>query len=314
MNVICAIIFGKRYSEEDGEFQYILSSIKMIANFDLTHPVNYLPILRLLPNSSLANLKRGIEMRDSVLAKVLKEHKETFDPENLRDFTDFILSELKKQELEDKTAQNLVDDVNLQQILSDLFMAGIETTTTSLTWCFGYLARYPDVQKRIAQERKQIIGDRMPRLSDRGNLHYFEAAIQEVLRMGSVAPLAIPHKTLHNTECNGHKIPAGAQVWYNVWSLHYTGKEWKEPHCFKPERFLDEEGRLMRTTDQSFLPFGAGRRVCIGEALARMELFVFLSNILYRYDILPDSDLPDLDGEFGVALKPKPFKIKLTLH
>ena len=54
--------------------------------------------------------------------------------------------------------------------------------------------------------------------------------------------------------------------------------------------------------------------MCIGEALARMELSVFLSNILYRYDILPDSDLPDLDGEFGVALKPKPFKIKLTLH
>ena len=125
----------------------------MITNFDSTTPVNFLPILRLLPNSSLANLKRGIQMRDSVLAKVLKERRETFDPENLRDFTDLILSELKKQELEDRTAQNLVDDVNLQQILSDLFIAGIETTTTVLTCAFGYLARHPDVQKCIAEER-----------------------------------------------------------------------------------------------------------------------------------------------------------------
>ena len=68
----------------------------MITNFDSTTPVNFLPILRLLPNSSLANLKRGIQMRDSVLAKALMEHRETFDPENLRDFTDFILSKLKK--------------------------------------------------------------------------------------------------------------------------------------------------------------------------------------------------------------------------
>ena len=313
-NVICAIIFGKRYSEDDGEFQYILNSITMISNFDLTTPVNYLPILRLLPNSALANLKQGIEMRDSVLAKVLKEHKETFDPENLRDFTDFILSELKKEELEDRKAQNLVDDVNLQQILSDLFLAGIETTTTVLTWCFAYLARYPDVQKRVAEERRRIIGDRIPRLSDRGSLNYFEAVIHEVLRMGSVAPLAAPHKTTYNTECNGHKIPAGTQVWYNVWSLHFNENEWKEPYCFKPERFLDREGILMRTTDQSFLPFGTGRRVCVGEALARMELFVFLSNILYKYDIVPDGDLPNLDGEFGVVLKPKPFKIKLIPH
>ena len=313
-NVICAIIFGKRYSEDDDEFHYILNSITMITNFDLTTPINFLPILRLLPNSSLARLKRGIEMRDSILAKILKEHKETFDPENLRDFTDFILNELKKQEVEDRTTQNLVDDVNLQQILSDLFVAGIETTTTVLTWAFGYLVRHPDVQKCIAEERKRTIGDRMPRLSDRGSLNYFEAVIQEVLRMGSVTPLAAPHQTVQNTECNGHKIPNGTQVWYNVWSLHFNENEWKEPYCFKPERFLDRAGKLMRTTDQSFLPFGAGRRVCVGEALARMELFVFLSNILYKYDIVPDGELPSLDVEFGVVLKPRPFKIKLSPH
>jgi len=312
-NVICAIIVGKRYSEDDCDFWQIVDSAKVIFGFDLGSPVNQLPFLRFLPNASIANLKRGIEMRDEVLTKILNEHKETFDPENLRDFTDFVISEMKKQELEDKTAQGLVDDVNLQQILCDLFLAGMETTTTMLTWCFAYFAHYPDVQKRVAEERIQTIDDRKPRLSDRGKLSYFEAVIQEVLRMGSVIPFNL-HKAIQDTECNGHKIPAGTQVSYNLWSLHFNEQEWKEPYCFRPERFLDDEGKLTRTTDQSFLPFGAGRRVCIGEALARMELFVFLSSILWKYDIVPDGDLPDLDGEFGISLKPKPFKVKLCTH
>ena len=309
--MICAIIFGKRYSEDEGDFLYILNSIKLIADFDLTAPVNYLELLRLLPNASLTDLKRGLEMRDYVLDKALKDHRETYDPDNLRDFTDFILSEFEKQSKEDRSTRDCIDDINLQQILSDLFLAGIETTTTTLTWCFAFLARYPDVQDRVAEERRKILGDRMPVLSDRGSLHYFEAVIQEVLRMASVAPLAVPHKALHSIECGGRKIPAGTQIWYNSWALHNDEREWNEPSCFTPERFLDEQGRLMRTTDQSFLPFGAGRRVCIGEALARMELFVFLSSILYRYEILPDVELPDLDGEFSIVLKPKRFKVKL---
>jgi len=316
-NVICAIIFGRRYSIDHSEFQCIRHSINMIFSFDFTAPVNYLPILTLFPNSSLDAFKRGLELKDNFLDKVLKEHKESFDPEHLRDFTDFILSELKKLELEDESAQHLVDDINLQQILSDLLVAGVETTTTMLTWSTAYLARYPEVQSRIAEERKKVLGDRMPRLSDRGSLHYFEAVIQESLRMGTVAALAIPHKTIHNTECNGYKIPAGTKVWYNVWSMHHDETKWREPYCFMPQRFLDSEGKLMRTTDQSFLPFGSGRRVCIGEALARMELFMFLSNILYRYELVPDSDLPRLDGEdgeLGLVFKPKPFKIKLNRH
>ena len=312
--MICAIIFGKRFSEDDKDFRTILSAVTVIANFDFTAPVNKLPFLQLLPNSRFDNLKQAVKVRDNFFAKVIKEHKESFDSENLRDFTDFILSEAQKEKSEDKTTQDLVDDENLLQILSDLFMAGMETTATVLTWCFAILPKYPDVQKRVAEERKLIIGDRMPRLSDRGSLPYFEAVIQEALRIGSVAPLAVPHKTLQATECSGHKIPAGTQVWYNVWSLHNDESQWKEPRCFKPERFLDNEGKLVRTTDQSFLPFGAGRRVCIGEALARMELFVFLSNILWKYDILPDGELPDLDGEFAIILKPKPFKIKLVSH
>lgn len=310
-NIICAIIFGKRYSEDDEEFNDVIQSLNYITKFDLTAAVNFVAPLRLLPNTTLDSLKRGLKMRDFILDRALMEHRKTYDPNNLRDFTDFVLSEFEKHEQDSETSKGKVDDENLQQILSDLFMAGIETTATTLTWCFAYLAACPEVQQRVAEERQKMIGDRMPKLSDRGNLHYFEAVIQEVLRIGTVAPLAVPHKTLYSTECGGHRIPAGTQVWYNIWGINNDAKEWDDPYSFKPERFIDEDGNLLRAADQSFLSFGAGRRVCVGEALARMELFVFLSNILYRYDILPDGTPPDLEGVFSVVLKPKPYKIKL---
>ena len=281
---------------------------------NVTSPVNYVKFLRLFPNSVLAELKHGIELRDQILDNVLREHRETYDPENLRDFTDFVLRELDRQGKDDHLMLKSIDDENLRQILSDLFVAGTETTTTVLTWCFLFLAAYPGVQKVIAKEREKVLGDRMPRLSDRGSLHYFEAVIHEALRMSSVAPLALPHKTIKNTECAGHKIPAGTQIWYNIWGIHHDEKYWDEPFSFKPERFIDENGKLIRTTDQSFVPFGAGRRSCIGEALARMEIFIFLSNILYRYDIVADGEPPDLEGEFYIVVKPKPFKIKLEQH
>lgn len=308
-NVICALIFGKNYAEDDEDFCDALRAVKLIADFDLTAPVNYVALLRLLPNKALTNLKRGIELRDKILDKVLTEHRDTFDPSNLRDFTDFVLSESMKEG--DENERRIVKHVNLRLMLSDLFLAGIETTTTALRWSLAYLTAYPEVQQRVAEERRRVIGDRRPRLSDRGTLHYFEAVIQEVLRMSSVAPLSVPHKTIRNTACGGHRIPAGTQVWYNVWGINHDEKEWDEPHRFEPERFLDRDGKLLRSNDQSFLPFGAGRRVCIGEALARMEIFVLLSSILERYEVVPDGSPPDLEGDFSVVLQPKPYKIKL---
>ena len=288
--------------------------LQTLAKVDFTSIVNFVKFFRLFPNNSLTELKRASLIRDQILDKILKEHRETYDPENLRDFTDIVLSELDREEKDGYMARKRIDDENLRQIFSDLFFAGSETTTSVLTWCFAYLAACPDVQRQIAKEREKVIGDRMPRWSDKGSLDYFEAVIQEALRMGSVVPLAVPRKTIHSTECGGHKIPAGTQVWYNMWSIHHDQKQWDEPFSFKPERFIDGNGKLIRATYQSFLPFGGGKRRCIGESVARMEIFILLSNVLYRYDIVADGGAPDLEGEFGTVLKPKPFRIKVKHH
>ena len=124
--------------------------------------------------------------------------------------------------------------------------------------------------------------------------------------------LGAPHKAMNNSKIDGKDIPKGTQLFINHWAFHYDEREWKEPTAFKPERFLDSNGSFVHGMNISFLPFGAGRRVCVGEAMAKLELFLFISNILYRYDlkIEPGKAAPDLEGVLGVVLGPKPYEIQ----
>ena len=133
------------------------------------------------------------------------------------------------------------------------------------------------------------------------------------MRLSSLAPLGVPHKTIRDTSIDNLKIPKGTQVWFNHWAIHHDERHWDEPDDFKPERWLDNEGKLVPGAKLSYLPFGAGRRVCIGESLAKIELFLYLSSILYRYDIetAPDGSLPDLEGVVSLLSTPKPFEVTL---
>lgn len=112
----------------------------------------------------------------------------------------------------------------------------------------------------------------------------------------------------------GQSIPQGTQIFFNHWAFHYDEREWDEPNTFKPERFLDSDGNYVHGMNISFLPFGAGRRVCVGEAMAKLELFVFISHILYRYEIraAEAEAKPEVEGTLGVVLRPKPYKIQLV--
>ncbi|RXN23406.1 steroid 17-alpha-hydroxylase 17,20 lyase-like protein [Labeo rohita] len=118
-------------------------------------------------------------------------------------------------------------------------------------------------------------------------------------------------------KCVGeYAVQKGTRVIINLWSLHHDEKEWKNPELFDPRRFLNEEGDGLCCPSASYLPFGAGVRVCLGEALAKMELFLFLSWILQRFTLeMPTGQpLPDLQGKFGVVLQPKKFKVIAKLR
>ncbi|XP_063818009.1 steroid 17-alpha-hydroxylase/17,20 lyase [Pseudophryne corroboree] len=319
-NVVCSLCFNTRYSRDDAEFETMLRYSKGIVDTVAKDSlVDIFPWLQLFPNKDLALLKKSVEARDQLLQKKLKEHEEAFCSETVQDLLDALLK--AKFSMENNNSNfpqgiGLTDD-HILMTVGDIFGAGVETTTTVLKWAIAYLLHYPEVQKKIQEELDVKVGfGRHPLLSDRKTLHYLEATIAEVLRIRPVSPLLIPHVAMQDSSIGEYTIPKDARVVINLWSLHHDEKEWENPEDFNPERFLDENGNRVHSPSQSYLPFGAGIRVCLGEALAKMEIFLFLSWILQRFTMeVPEGDpLPDLEGKFGVVLQVKPFKVTTKLR
>ncbi|XP_010857901.1 PREDICTED: steroid 17-alpha-hydroxylase/17,20 lyase [Bison bison bison] len=211
----------------------------------------------------------------------------------------------------------LLSNRHMLATIGDIFGAGVETTTSVIKWIVAYLLHHPSLKKRIQHDIDQIIGfNRNPTISDRNRLVLLEATIQEVLRIRPVAPMLIPHKAVIDSSIGDLTIDKGTDVVVNLWALHHNEKEWQHPDLFMPERFLDPTGTQLISPSLSYLPFGAGPRSCVGEMLARQELFLFMSRLLQRFnlEIPDDGKLPSLEGHASLVLQIKPFKVKIEVR
>nr|AAP57512.1 cytochrome P450 CYP17-a1 [Monopterus albus] len=319
-NVISSLCFNSSYHRGDPEFeamlQYSQGIVDTVAKDSL---VDIFPWLQIFPNSDLRLLKQCVSIRDKLLQKKYDEHKADYSDYVQRDLLDALLR--AKRSAENNNTEGIRaqfgdhSEDHLLMIVGDIFGAGVETTTTVIRWAITYLIHHPQVQRQIQEELDSKIGvDRSPKLSDRASLPYLEATIREVLRIRPVAPLLIPRVTLSDTSLGDFIVRKGTHVIINMWSLHHDEKEWEDPELFDPGRFLNSDGTGLITPSPSYLPFGAGIRVCLGEALAKMEVFLFLSWILQRFtlSVPPGHSVPSLEGKFGVVLQPAKYKVNAT--
>lgn len=282
-NVICAICFGRRYDHEDQE---LLGLIDLGNEFGESaasgNLADFLPILRLLPNRALSRFREINRRFHDFVQQILREHYRTFEKGHIRDVTDSLIEHCQDRKL-DENANLQLPDEKIISVVMDLFGAGFDTVTTALSWSLLYLVTHPDVQEKIHRELDAVVGRaRCPRLSDRPQLPYLEAFILETFRHSSFVPFTIPHSTTRDTTLNGFYIPKGTCVFVNQWQVNHDPELWGDPGAFRPERFLGSEGRVDRARAEQVLLFGLGRRRCVGEGLARAELFLFLALLLHR--------------------------------
>ena len=147
----------------------------------------------------------------------------------------------------------------LVQVIGDLFTAGAETTSTTLRWGFIYLLHYPEVQQKLQDEIEQVIGSsRNPSMADRSNMPFTEAYLTELQRIADIIPFGVPHATTEDVTFRGYHIPKGTQVWPNLHYVHHNEETWGDPEVFKPERFLDDDGKFQKP--ENVLPFSIGKR------------------------------------------------------
>lgn len=142
-------------------------------------------------------------------------------------------------------------------ICLDLFQAGTETTSNTLAFTIAYMLNYPDVQRKVCDELDRIVGDeRLPCLDDRSRLPYTEAVICEVQRIANVAPVGIAHRCTADVQLGKFVIPKDTMALVSLYSLHMDTDYWRDPHVFRPERFMDDGGNLVQ--HECFMPFGSG--------------------------------------------------------
>ncbi|XP_068116387.1 cytochrome P450 2J6-like [Hyperolius riggenbachi] len=312
-NIISFMVFGRRYEYDDPTFRSILNivheNMKMAGGF-WAQLYNAFGFIKYLPLPHQKIFKNSNIVFDFI-RKVLEEHRVTRVPGDPRDYIDCYLEELDKNR---KDGHNSTfDDENLLICVADLFFAGTASTSATLEWSLLYMMAFPDIQEKCRKEIDDIRGDRgHVTYEDRVRMPYTQAVLQEVQRFASVSPFAFAHSPLNDSQLNGYTIPKGTFIIPDLSALHCDESQWKYPHEFNPENFLNKDGELMKV--EAFLPFSAGPRVCLGENLARMEIFLFFTTMLTHFEFhWPDpKSLPDFTPIFGLIQVPKCFKMRLV--
>uniref|UniRef100_A0AAQ6ISZ8 Cytochrome P450, family 2, subfamily X, polypeptide 9 n=1 Tax=Anabas testudineus TaxID=64144 RepID=A0AAQ6ISZ8_ANATE len=277
-NIICQVLFGTRYEYDDEFIRVIVRCFTenaKITNGPWTMLYDSVPIVRKLPLPFTKAFKNAERGSDG----------SSFSEEQL------IMYAL------------------------DLHFAGTDTTSNTLLTGFLYLMTNPHIQERCQQEIDKVLeGKEWVGFDDRHNMPYVQAVIHEVQRIANTVPLSVFHCTTKDTELMGYSIPKGTMIIPNLTSVLNEEGQWKFPHEFNPENFLNDQGEFVKP--EAFMPFSAGPRMCLGEGLARMELFLITVTLLRKFKFIwpEDAGEPDYTPVYGVTLTPKPYYMKVQLR
>ncbi|XP_004438004.1 PREDICTED: cytochrome P450 2D14-like [Ceratotherium simum simum] len=309
-NVISSLTFGRRFEYNDPRFLELLDlaekGVQEESGF-LRKVLEAIPVLLRIPGLA-AKVFPGQRAFMALLDELIAEHRMTRDPaQPPRDLTDTFMDKVEKAKGNPESSFN---DENLRLVVADLFSAGMVTTSITLAWALLLMILHPDVQRRVQQEIDEVIGQaRRPEMGDQAHMPFTMAVVHEVQRFGDIIPLGVSHLTSHDVEVQGFLIPKGTTLITNLSSVLKDETVWKKPFRFHPEHFLDAQGRFVK--QEAFMPFSAGRRSCLGEPLARMELFLFFTCLLQRFSfsVPAGQPRPSDHGVSGVLVTPAPYQL-----
>ncbi len=309
--VIFRILFGER-GRDDEDFVEMVKLTKdfVITALDITK-ADFLPPTRIFYRKSFQQFNYIAALLERLILKKIKEHKDSHDPESLRDMTDALLKISSELDESEKQTLSLTEDLVVSATLQESFGSAIEPIVSVLNWAVFYMIAYPDIQAQIQQELDEVVGrERQPCYEDRKRLPFTEACIHEIMRHATLQPLGLPHYTTTDTTINGYFIPKNTTVFFNLYGLTRDERYWKEPEKFNPRRFLSESSEVRTDLLDRYYQFGIGKRRCIGENLSRLEIFMFLTNLMQKckFESVAGEKL-SFDGIPGFFVNPEKYKV-----
>ena len=317
LNYMQRLMFGKRNSIDNPD---VAAAHSMIDINKGTQHITYLevipaiwrPFFMLYRHEELCNFLKAVRALNSFLSKNLKQHQESFDPENIQYFADALLQASNTQAESDQKKAGLRENDIVLGTLAQFTGAGTEFPKMILHWALLYMITYPDVQAKIQKELDEVVGrGQKPSFKHRGELPFTEACINEIFRHSAATSLpAVPYATIEDTTLEGYFIPKNTPVIPSYYSLTRDERYWEEPEQFNPYRFLNENGKIRKDLLDKFYPFGMGARRCIGESLGRLQIFLFFTNLMHRckFEKVSGEEL-SFEPQPGVFMNPQKYRV-----
>ncbi|KAK0396069.1 hypothetical protein QR680_001552 [Steinernema hermaphroditum] len=315
-SIINTLLFGYRFDEEHiDEFKKLKSLLNEHLRL-ITCPAGFamqafpFKVSKHLPWTG-AVYKEMMSNRDVLFGyfrKQIQKHKNEIDFSNLEESTDYVEAYLKA--MQKNSASDHYNDIQLANVCFDLWIAGMETTSNTISWGVVYLLNNIHIQEKIHNELDTVIGsDRLITLADKNDLVYLNAFVNEVQRAANLVPQNLLHRTTRQVVLNGMTIPQGTCIIPQISCALLDDRVFDNPYEFRPERFI-EDGQLKKI-DQ-LVPFSMGKRQCLGESLARMELFLITANLMNQYKFsLSGSVPPSIKKRLGITVQALPYTCKI---
>nr|AYM55655.1 cytochrome p450 [Croton stellatopilosus] len=283
INTIGNLMFSKDLvdpeSKEGSEFFTAVMGLMKTSGY--ANIADYLPWLRWLdPQGLRRRMDKELGKALDIASEFVKERIEENNRHRRKDFLDVLL----EFEGNGKDEPPKISDHDLNIFILEIFMAGSETTSSTIEWAMTEVLCNPKSMGKAKAELTSTIGpNRKVEESDIDNLPFLQAIVKETLRLHPPIPFLVPRRAMRDTKFMGYHIPVNTQVLVNAWAIGRDPSVWDEPLRFKPERFIgsnvDYKGQ-----HYEFIPFGAGRRMCAGVGLGHRVLHLILGSLLHHFD------------------------------
>ncbi|KAL5735738.1 hypothetical protein ACOSQ2_030526 [Xanthoceras sorbifolium] len=304
--------FGKKSKDMEVFISAFMEALSLSAGFNISDLYPSIELLQWITGIR-SQLERIHRTMDSILEDIVNEHKsKQTTPSKVGDLQsdeneDLVDVLLKIQERGDLEVPLTAD--NVKAVILDVWIAGGETSATTIDWIMSELLKNPLILKKAQAEVREVF-NRIGKVDESGisEMKYLKLVVKETLRFHPPVPLLVPRESRERCEISGFNIPSKSQVIVNAWAISRDPEYWSEAEKFIPERFddcpIDYKG-----TNFEFIPFGAGRRICPGSSYGVTNIELPLALLLYYFDWKLPNDMKNEDLDMtetaGLAVRRK---------